>query len=132
MLGNRIAMITHIGRNSGRKRHTVLEVIRSDENKKEYVFYSGWGYNSDWVKNISKTPEIQLSIGGKTLAGKMDQLPISDTKTEVLKYAELHPFIFYLGTKYFLPKIFRNENREQKINLMSKKLPCYIFYGNLP
>ena len=98
MLGNRIAMITHIGRNSGRKRHTVLEVIRSDENKKEYVFYSGWGYNSDWVKNISKTPEIQLSIGGKTLAGKMDQLPISDTKTEVLKYAELHPFIFYLGT----------------------------------
>ena len=64
-------MITHIGRNTGKKRHTVLEVIRSDENEKKYVFYSGWGDNSDWAKNIKKNPETQLNIGGKTLFDKM-------------------------------------------------------------
>ena len=53
IFGNRIAMITHIDRNSGEKRFTVLEVIRLNKSCTNYVFYSGWGYNSDWAKNIT-------------------------------------------------------------------------------
>ena len=124
-------MITHMGRNSGKKRFTVLDVIRLDRSCKKYVFYSGWGHNSDWAKNIRKNPHILLSISGKRLTGKMNQLSSNEARNELLQYSLSHPLAFKIVTKFLLPKNYQNEKLNDQLNSMSIKLPCYIFKSNI-
>jgi deazaflavin-dependent oxidoreductase (nitroreductase family) len=56
--------ITHTGRKSGLPRRTVLEVLRYDRATRTCVIVSRWGDESDWVRNLRKTPAVQVNLGG--------------------------------------------------------------------
>ena len=57
--------LTHYGRKSG-KAYVVTIWFVVDDGK----FYIGTAnVNRQWVRNVQKTPQIRLSIGGETLEG---------------------------------------------------------------
>jgi deazaflavin-dependent oxidoreductase (nitroreductase family) len=60
MLGHRLLRLVHIGRTSGRRRETVLEVVHYDPHTPEVVVVSGWGERSDCYRNITATPAIEI------------------------------------------------------------------------
>ncbi len=63
MLGHRILLLTHIGRRTGLRRQTVLEVVEYRKQGPEVVVVNGFGRNSDWVLNIEAKHGEEVTVG---------------------------------------------------------------------
>lgn len=68
LLGRRFVLLDHVGRASGRRYQTVLELIGHDRSSGESVVMSGWGRTSDWYRNIEAAGHAQITVGRKTIA----------------------------------------------------------------
>jgi deazaflavin-dependent oxidoreductase (nitroreductase family) len=63
LLGERFLLLTHTGRRSGIRHQTVLEVMEYREEGPVAVVMSGFGRNSDWLRNIETTPNEEVVVG---------------------------------------------------------------------
>ncbi len=62
LLGKRFMRLTHVGRKSGKVYHTVLAVLRFDEQTREIFAVSPWS-ESSWYRNIQVTPALEVETG---------------------------------------------------------------------
>ena len=62
MLGKRFMHLTHVGRRSGKVYHTVLAVLRFDEQSLEMFAVSPWS-ESNWYQNIQAAPALEVETG---------------------------------------------------------------------
>jgi len=65
LLGNRFILLTHIGRRTGLRRQTVLEVVEYRKEGPEVVVANGFGPDSDWVLNIKAQPGEEVTVGSQ-------------------------------------------------------------------
>lgn len=65
MMGQRFICITHIGRKTGQKRQTVLEVIRHDKTARIHYVVSAYGEKSTWFQNIQVHSDVSIQVGSK-------------------------------------------------------------------
>ena len=63
LLGKRFLLLTHSGRKSGLPRQTVLEVVQYNKDTGTYLIASGYGRQSNWYRNLLKTPEVTIQVG---------------------------------------------------------------------
>src|SRR5579864_5175284 len=63
LFGKRFLLLTHTGRRTGIRHQTVLEVMEYREEGSEAVVMSGFGRNSDWLRNIEATLNEEVVIG---------------------------------------------------------------------
>ncbi len=91
LLMGHFLLLTHIGRKSGQPRQTVLEVLLHDRTKDVYYVMAGWGERSDWVKNIEKTPQVQISVGRRRICALATRLPPEEAESKVMAYGRQHP-----------------------------------------
>ncbi|HEX3413706.1 MAG TPA: nitroreductase family deazaflavin-dependent oxidoreductase [Stellaceae bacterium] len=63
LLGQRFLLLIHIGRRTGLRRNTVLEVMEYRKEGPEAVVMSAFGRNADWLRNIEATPGPEVVIG---------------------------------------------------------------------
>ncbi|MEJ3653504.1 nitroreductase family deazaflavin-dependent oxidoreductase [Actinomycetes bacterium KLBMP 9759] len=63
LLGNRFLCLTHIGRRSGRRHRTVLEVIATEPGTGEVLVIAALGPSSDWYRNIQANPAVEVTVG---------------------------------------------------------------------
>lgn len=91
LLGHRFLLLTHTGRKSGRKRQTVLEVVRHDRSTGAYIVASGWGEKADWLRNIEHTPNVTVQSGHERLDAAAMRLPIAEATREFSDYTKRHP-----------------------------------------
>jgi deazaflavin-dependent oxidoreductase (nitroreductase family) len=94
LLGERFLLLTHVGRKSGRLRHTVIEVVHHDRPTDTYYITSGWGEKSDWYRNLQKTPAVTLHVGQRELAVTATRTPIDEATHVLLEYTRQHPVAF--------------------------------------
>jgi len=94
LFGERFLLLTHTGRKSGQLHQTVLEVVRHDKPSNTYIIASGWGTRSDWMKNITKTPEVLIQIGNQRLSARAERLSPTQAECELRTYAQQHPEAF--------------------------------------
>jgi deazaflavin-dependent oxidoreductase (nitroreductase family) len=66
MLGRRFLRLMHVGRRTGRRHTTVLEVVRHDPRHSEFVVVSGFGSRADWLRNIEAGNQIEVTVGRRT------------------------------------------------------------------
>lgn len=67
--------LTTVGRRTG-KRHTIeIWFARRDGN---LYLLSGGGERADWVRNIRKTPAVQVRIGTRTVAARAREVTKPD------------------------------------------------------
>jgi deazaflavin-dependent oxidoreductase (nitroreductase family) len=78
LLGHRVLQLTHRGRQTGRLRRTVLEVMRYDPMTGEAVVMSGSGPTTHWLRNIQANEELEVSIGRAFFAGTYRLLPAAE------------------------------------------------------
>jgi deazaflavin-dependent oxidoreductase (nitroreductase family) len=64
-LGHRFLLLIHVGRRTGLRRHTVLEVVEYRKEGPEVVVISAFGRNADWLRNIAATPDVEVVIGSQ-------------------------------------------------------------------
>lgn len=99
-------MLTHIGRKSGVKRRTVLEVVRTDDARGMFLVCSGWGEGSQWFRNILAEPLVWVTAGSRTSPCRARRLTPEEAGHEIRDYAARYPRTirgfsrFLLGTKF--------------------------------
>ncbi len=67
ILGSRLLMLEHIGRNSGARRYVVLEVV-GHPTPDTYLIASGFGDKAQWFRNVAANPRVRLYIGSRAPA----------------------------------------------------------------
>ncbi|GHO59488.1 nitroreductase family deazaflavin-dependent oxidoreductase [Ktedonobacter robiniae] len=96
LLQSRFLLLTHIGRKSGLPRTTVLEVIRADKTAGKYTVFSGWRKQSDWVKNVEKTPQVKIQIGNHSFHAQTTRPAPEEAEALLLAYAARYPHLLRL------------------------------------
>jgi deazaflavin-dependent oxidoreductase (nitroreductase family) len=62
LLDHRFLRLTHVGRRSGRRYRTMLEVIGAGADG-EVVVMAGLGRTADWFRNIQAHPAVEVAVG---------------------------------------------------------------------
>ena len=63
LFGHRCLLLTHIGRRTGLRRQTVLEVVEYRKEGLEVVVVNGFGPDSDWLRNIELKGGEEVTVG---------------------------------------------------------------------
>jgi deazaflavin-dependent oxidoreductase (nitroreductase family) len=102
LLGQRLLLLTHIGRKSGLPRQAVIEVVRHDPASDTHIIASGFGTQVDWFRNIQQNPNVVVQSGARRLEAVAEQLPLDMAADELYSYAHRHPRAFRMITKRLL------------------------------
>ncbi len=79
-------LLTTTGRRTGLPRETLLPCARSDN----HVFLiSTYGWQSDWIRNLRKNPEVKVTRDGLVVSGHAEMIENLDDKTRIVTE---HPF----------------------------------------
>jgi len=68
LLGHRLLLLIHVGRRTGRRRETVLEILEYRKEGPEAVVMSAFGRDADWLRNIGGNPAAEVVIGAQHFA----------------------------------------------------------------
>jgi len=102
LFGKRILLLTHIGRRTGLRRETLLEVVEYRKDGPEVVVANGFGPESDWVRNIEAKPEqVEVTVGSQHFAAKYRFLGEQEAVNVIKDYEHRNRFISPIVRKGF-------------------------------
>ena len=91
VLGPRLLMLEHIGRNSGARRYAVLEVIDHPA-PGTYVLASGFGVKAQWFRNVVANPRVRVYVGSRAPASATARvLEQQEVERSLAVYRDRHP-----------------------------------------
>jgi deazaflavin-dependent oxidoreductase (nitroreductase family) len=91
LLGNRLLVLTHIGRKSGLARTFVLEVMRYTKETDTYFVAAGFGTKSIWLRNIGQNSRVTVQVGHRRFDAAVQSHPTEEGCCESGDYAGRHP-----------------------------------------
>jgi deazaflavin-dependent oxidoreductase (nitroreductase family) len=91
LLGERFLCLTHVGRRSGRRYHTPLEVIGASGG--EFVVLAGRGPSADWVRNIRTRPALEVAVGRRRFAPAHRELGEHEAEAALAGYERRHRWL---------------------------------------
>jgi len=91
LFGQRLLMLTHKGRKSGKDRHDVIEVVSSEPESGVYYVTAAWGEKADWWLNLQAHPNCTVDVGRKHFAAIARQTPAEQAEEVLLRYVRKHP-----------------------------------------
>jgi deazaflavin-dependent oxidoreductase (nitroreductase family) len=90
MFGQRLVMIEHRGRVSGRRRFVVVELVAVERNAVRVA--SGFGRHSDWYRNIRSNGVAYLSFGRfRRVRARARLLAPEESARGLAQYADARP-----------------------------------------
>jgi deazaflavin-dependent oxidoreductase (nitroreductase family) len=119
LFGSRLLLLNHIGRISGKPRHTVLEVAEHDADG--YVVASGWGPTAAWYRNILHTPDVTIQVGTRTIPVTAIPLDKEQGAQVFVRYGSRHRG----AAKYVLPRVlgFAVDGSDADFHAVGQQLP---------
>ncbi len=86
-------MLEHLGRNTGARRHVVLEVLEVRGHPADsYVVASGFGDRAQWFRNITADPRVRVYAGSRPPAAATARVLDQGEADRVLgDYIRRHP-----------------------------------------
>lgn len=91
VMGNRIALLNHIGRKSKQPRQTALEVVDYDKDSDTVTVVSAWGDKSDWYRNLLEQPNVTIQLGRRTIPVTAEPISPEEGGDAMVIYARRHP-----------------------------------------
>jgi deazaflavin-dependent oxidoreductase (nitroreductase family) len=101
LFGNRVLLLNHVGRISGKQRQAVLEVVEHDRSDESFLVASGWGPTAAWYRNVLQTPHISIQVGRRTIPATALPLTPEEGADIFARYAVRHR----AAAKYLLPRL---------------------------
>lgn len=92
VLGHRFCALTHVGRRSGRRYTTVLEVLQYRPDSRELAVLSGFGRRSDWLRNIEAGPAVRVQVGRESFPPEHRVLPPAEAAAVLADYEDRNRF----------------------------------------
>jgi deazaflavin-dependent oxidoreductase (nitroreductase family) len=90
LFGHRFLLLVHVGRRTGRRHETVLEVLEYRKAPREAVVMSGFGRNANWLRNISAGRCVQVAIGADRFTATHRVLETGEAASVVSAYEQRH------------------------------------------
>ena len=91
LVGHHFLMVTHLGRKTGRRRHTGLEVIHYNPATQECIVVAGWGEQTDWYRNLQAHPALEIQVGSRRYVPQQHFLSTEELLTLLQDYGHRHP-----------------------------------------
>ena len=129
LFGKRFLLLTHIGRKSGRKLETVIEIVHYDEQMGSYYVASGWGTKADWYLNLRKNPIARIMVGKQVFPVQAFFLSEEDSAQELLNYAKRYHFAFKELSYMMTGK--RLDGNEESCRQLAQSVPIIRFQSTL-
>jgi deazaflavin-dependent oxidoreductase (nitroreductase family) len=123
LLGERFLLLTHIDRQSGRPRETVLEMVLHDRTTDTYFIASGWGEKSDWIRNVQKAPTVSVNVGKRHFVARAKRLSIEQAQGTLLASARHHPWVFPILAKLIIGR--RLKPTEEDCLYLAQSVPVF-------
>ncbi|MDK2980858.1 MAG: hypothetical protein PWQ55_1205 [Chloroflexota bacterium] len=120
IMGSRFVQLAHVGRKSGNIYKTVVEVVDYDPDARKIYIASGFRQQSDWYKNIRKTPQIEVNFRGKTHEAEACELNQQVSRNILLNYAHQHPLAMKELARFMGYEI---DGSDQDIRTLADELP---------
>jgi deazaflavin-dependent oxidoreductase (nitroreductase family) len=93
LFGHRLLLLTHIGRRTGLRRQTVLEVVEYRKEGPEVVVANGFGPDSDWLRNIEARPGEEVTVGSRHFVASHRFLSEDEAMRVIQGYEHRNRFI---------------------------------------
>ena len=90
LMGDRLLLLTHLGRISGRQYQTVIEVVEHDPVSRAYYVCSGTGPNADWYRNLLAHPPASVQVGNRRWLPRQRFLSQEEAAERFARYETKH------------------------------------------
>jgi deazaflavin-dependent oxidoreductase (nitroreductase family) len=92
LLGRTFMLLVHAGRRTGQPHLMTAMVMRYDTATREVVIFSGWGPNSDWVRNLRARPALWVEVGRDSYRPQHRFLSDDDGVAVAADFLRRHPY----------------------------------------
>lgn len=90
LFGRRMTMLEHLGRNSGRRRYVVLEVLERHDDA--IVVVSGYGGKAQWYRNVVANPRVRVWTGlWRAMPALAEPVAAAEVPRRLEQYRRRHP-----------------------------------------
>jgi deazaflavin-dependent oxidoreductase (nitroreductase family) len=96
-----LLLLTHTGRRTGFRHHTVLEVVEYRPEGPEVVVVNGFGHDSDWVLNIEASPGEEVTVGSRHFVAVHRYLGEEEAAKVIEGYERRNRFISPIARRGF-------------------------------
>ena len=86
LLGRRFLCLTHVGRRSGHRYQTVLEVVGENRDRDEVIVVAGLGRSAQWYRNVLAGKATEVAIGREHFVPNYRKLPALEAATVLADY----------------------------------------------
>ena len=125
LFGQRLLLLHHTGRVTGKPREAILEVVDHDLRDDSYVVASGWGATAAWYRNVRHAPQVSIDVGRRTIPVTAVALPTEEAADIFADYAARHRAL----AKYLLSRVMGLEvdGLEADFREVGRRLPFVRF-----
>lgn len=93
VLGRRFLRLTHVGRRSGRRYRTMLEVIGTGPAPGEVIVIAGLGRSANWYRNIRAGSGAEVAIGRRRFHAVPRELTEPEAVAALADYEHRNRFV---------------------------------------
>jgi deazaflavin-dependent oxidoreductase (nitroreductase family) len=86
MLGHRFLCLSHVGRRSGRRYKTVLEVLSYEPERLRVIVMSGFGEHADWLLNLQAAGFGEVETGRRRFLADHHRLTVDQAERVLAAY----------------------------------------------
>jgi deazaflavin-dependent oxidoreductase (nitroreductase family) len=91
LIGVEWMLLTTVGRISGKKRYSMVDVLVHDKDADTYFIEVGFGKNSDWYRNILANPVFDAQVGRRKFHATAEELPRERTADVMVDFVRRRP-----------------------------------------
>lgn len=124
LMGERLLLLTHVGRVSFEDRKTVIEIVAKDEEKEAYYVVSAWGERADWLRNVQHNPRCTIQVGTRCIKARAELVSKDEAESVLMDYASRHPRALRSLAAF---SGFEVDGSEQDYRKMARQLPTVVF-----
>jgi deazaflavin-dependent oxidoreductase (nitroreductase family) len=99
LLGTTFMLLVHAGRKTGQPHLMTAMVMGWDPATREVVIFSGWGPDSDWVRNLRAGPALRVEVGRESYAPQHRFLSEDESVAVASEFVRRHPYRVRLATR---------------------------------
>ena len=99
LLGTTFMLLVHAGRKTGQPHLMTAMVMSWNPATREVVIFSGWGPNSDWVRNLRARPALRVEVGRESYTPQHRFLTEDEIVAVAGDFVRRHPYRVRVATR---------------------------------
>ena len=91
IIGAQWMLITTIGRKTGKRRETMVDVMKYDKVNDTYFIEAAYGARADWYKNIQSNPVFEAQVGRRKFTARAGALSTEGASELLVQFYRQKP-----------------------------------------